>query len=57
MALFALGSSLWLLAAPAVWQYLQGFKDQWAQRLAGLFLLLAASFSIWQQFQPGGLYC
>ena len=57
MALFALGSSLWLFAAPAVWQLLQGFKDHWAQRLAGLFLLLAASFSIWQQFQPGGLYC
>ena len=57
MALFALGSSLWLFAAPAVWQVLQGFKDHWAQRLAGLFLLLAASFSIWQQFQPGGLYC
>ena len=57
MALFALGSSLWLLAAPSVWLGLKKIPEAWGQRLAGLLLLVGAAFAIWQQFQPGGIYC
>jgi hypothetical protein len=57
MALFALGSSVWLLAAPGLWQGLAKIREAWGQRIAGALLIAGAGFAIWQQFQPGGIYC
>ena len=57
MALFALGSSLWLLAAPSLWQGLAKIREGWGQRIAGALLMAGAVFAIWLQFQPGGIYC
>ncbi len=57
MALFAATSSLWLLAAPSLWQGLRRLPESWGQRLAGLLLIAGASFAIWLQFQAGGIYC
>lgn len=57
MALFALGSSVWLLAAPSLWQGLRKIREGWGQRIAGVLLIAGAGFAIWQQFQPGGIYC
>lgn len=57
MALFAFGSSFWLLAAPTLWQGLRRIPEGWGQRIAGLLLMAGAIFAIWLQFQPGGIYC
>jgi len=57
MALFALGSSAWLLAAPSLWLGLRQIPERWGQRIAGALLVAGAGFAIWMQFQPGGLYC
>ena len=57
MALFAIGSSPWLLAAPSLWQSLRKVRESWGQRIAGALLVAGAGFAIWLQFQPGGIYC
>lgn len=57
MALFAIGSSVWLLAAPSLWQSLRNIREGWGQRIAGALLIAGAVFAIWLQFQPGGIYC
>ncbi len=57
MALFAIGSSPWLLAAPSLWQSLRRIREGWGQRIAGALLVAGAGFAIWLQFQPGGIYC
>jgi hypothetical protein len=57
MALFAIGSSAWLIAAPSLWQGLRNIRESWGQRIAGALLIAGAGFAIWQQFQPGGIYC
>ena len=57
MVLFALGSSVWLLAAPGLWQSLAKIREGWGQRIAGALLMAGAVFAIWLQCQPGGIYC
>ncbi|MES2413707.1 MAG: sulfite exporter TauE/SafE family protein [Pseudomonadota bacterium] len=48
MALFALGSSVSLMAGPWLWQRLRAqSSDQWAIRLAGLALLATSLAALW----------
>jgi len=51
MALFALGGSVSLLAGPWLWRSLQqrvnGWRQDWGTRLAGLFLCVLAGWSLW----------
>ncbi|KQX96216.1 sulfite exporter TauE/SafE family protein [Variovorax sp. Root473] len=52
MALFALGSSVSLLAAPWLWQRLRGWGDNgarqaWGARLAGVLLAAVALQALW----------
>lgn len=52
MALFALGSSVSLLAAPWLWQRLRGWGDSgtrqaWGARLAGVLLAAVALQALW----------
>ncbi len=51
MALFALGGSVSLLAGPWLWRSLQqrvnGWRQDWGTRLAGLFLCALAGWSLW----------
>ncbi|WP_447777715.1 sulfite exporter TauE/SafE family protein [Variovorax boronicumulans] len=52
MALFALGSSVSLLAAPWLWQRLRGWGDSgarqaWGARLAGVLLAAVAVQALW----------
>ena len=50
MALFALGGSVSLLAGPWLWRSLQqrvnGWRQDWGTRLAGLFLCALAGWSL-----------
>lgn len=62
MALFALGSGLSLLLAPAVLQGVQRFgnrlRDGWGARLAGGLLVGAALFALWTDvFHPLAVWC
>lgn len=48
MALFALGSSVSLMAGPWLWLRLRGQgSGQWAVRLAGLALFVTSSWGLW----------
>lgn len=51
MALFAAGSSLWLVAAPRLFAGLREranrMRQDWGTRAAGLLLVLAAVFALW----------
>ena len=48
MALFALGSSISLMAGPWLWLRLRRHRSgQWAIRLAGLALLISAVWALW----------
>ncbi len=48
MALFALGSSVSLLAGPWLWLRLRGHgSGQWAIRIAGLALLVSSVWALW----------
>ncbi len=51
MALFAAGSALWLLAAPALFLRLRGagnrLREDWGTRASGLLLALAAGWALW----------
>lgn len=51
MALFALGGSVSLLAGPWLWRLLRqrvnGWRQDWGTRLAGLFLCILAGWSLW----------
>ena len=51
MAAFAVGSGLWLLAAPWLWGRLRGRLDalraDWGSRAAGLMLLGVAAWALW----------
>ncbi|WP_439518775.1 sulfite exporter TauE/SafE family protein [Hydrogenophaga sp.] len=59
MALFALGTSVSLTAAPWVMLRLRGARSgAWAMRLAGLALALTSGWAIWMGItQPTGLWC
>ena len=51
MALFAVGSGVWLLAGPWLWQHLRHRVDavraRWGTRLAGLMLCGVAVWALW----------
>lgn len=51
MALFAVGSGVWLLAGPWLWQHLRQRVDavraRWGTRLAGLMLCGVAVWALW----------
>ena len=51
MAAFAVGSGLWLLAAPWLWGRLRGrlnaLRADWGSRAAGLMLLGIAAWALW----------
>lgn len=51
MALFAVGSGVWLLAGPWLWQHLRHRLDavraRWGTRLAGLMLCGVAGWALW----------
>ena len=48
MALFALGSSVSLMAGPWLWLRLRGQgSDRWAIRIAGLALLASSAWALW----------
>lgn len=51
MALFALGSGLWLLVGPLLWRRLRHRWDerrlQWGARLAGLVLCVLGGWALW----------
>lgn len=47
MALFALGTSVSLSAAPWVWQRLKRYGQDWGMRVAGLLLSATAAWAIW----------
>jgi uncharacterized protein len=48
MALFALGSSVSLMAGPWLWLRLRnGDSGQWAIRIAGLALLVTSLWGLW----------
>lgn len=59
MALFALGTSVSLTAAPWLMLRLRGARSgAWAIRLAGLALALTSGWAIWMGItQPTGLWC
>ncbi|MDP3254197.1 MAG: sulfite exporter TauE/SafE family protein [Hydrogenophaga sp.] len=59
MALFALGTSVSLTAAPWLMLRLRGARSgAWAIRLAGLALALTSGWAIWMGLtQPTGLWC
>ena len=51
MALFALGSSLSLMAGPWLWSRVRGpGSGQWAVRVAGLALLVSSVWALWMGF-------
>jgi uncharacterized protein len=51
MALFAVGSGLWLAAAPRLLQKVRDagnrVRQDWGTRIAGLLLVVAATFALW----------
>ena len=51
MLAFGGGATLWLLAAPVAWRWLQGrvrhWRVQWGVRLSGLALVLMALWALW----------
>ena len=47
MALFALGSSIWLWAGPWLLLRLGGGNGAWGMRLAGLALILMSAWGLW----------
>jgi sulfite exporter TauE/SafE len=59
MALFSLGTSVSLTAAPWLMLRLRGARSgAWAIRLAGLALLLTSGWAIWMGItRPTGLWC
>lgn len=59
MALFALGTSVSLLAAPWLLLRLASWRSGgWGIRLAGLVLMLASAWALWMGItQPTGLWC
>lgn len=62
MAAFALGSGLWLLAAPWLWGRLRGrlngLRAHWGSRAAGLMLFGVAAWALWMDlvYKPS-LWC
>lgn len=52
MAMFALGSGLWLLAGPWAWlvlrQRVNRLRADWGTRLGGLLLCAVAAWALWQ---------
>jgi sulfite exporter TauE/SafE len=59
MALFALGTSVSLMAGPWLWLRLRGKgTGEWGVRLAGLALVGSSAWAIWMAFfGEGGLFC
>ena len=60
MALFAMGSSVSLMAGPWLWLRLRGRPgaDGWGVRLAGLALAVSSGWALWMGItQPSGLWC
>lgn len=51
MAMFAVGSGVWLLAGPWLWSHLRqrmdGLRASWGTRLAGLLLCGVAGWALW----------
>jgi len=51
MALFAVGSSVWLAAAPRLLQKVREagnrIREDWGTRISGLLLVIAAVFALW----------
>lgn len=51
MALFAAGSSIWLIAAPRLLQKAREagnrFREDWGTRISGLLLIITAVFALW----------
>lgn len=51
MVAFALGSALWLMAAPYAWRWLSGrvrrFRSEWGTRAAGLMLVAVSLWALW----------
>jgi uncharacterized protein len=51
MALFAVGSGIWLAAAPRLLQTVRAagnrIREDWGTRISGLLLILAAAFALW----------
>ncbi|WP_159916721.1 sulfite exporter TauE/SafE family protein [Pantoea sp. 18069] len=62
MAAFAIGSGLWLLAAPWLWGRLRGqlnaLRADWGSRAAGLMLFGVAAWALWMDlvYKPS-LWC
>ncbi|MCO5109661.1 MAG: sulfite exporter TauE/SafE family protein [Burkholderiaceae bacterium] len=51
MALFGVGSGIWLLVGPWAWQNVRarmnGLRAQWGTRFAGLLLMVVACWALW----------
>lgn len=51
MALFGVGSGIWLLVGPWAWQNVRarmdGLRAQWGTRFAGLLLMAVACWALW----------
>lgn len=62
MLAFALGSGLWLLAGPWLWARvrtrLNGWRESWGTRFAGLLLFAIAAWALWMDlvYKPS-LWC
>lgn len=62
MAAFAVGSGLWLLAAPWLWgwmrRHLNALRAEWGSRAAGLMLFGVAAWALWMDlvYKPS-LWC
>lgn len=62
MLAFALGSALWLVAAPHAWRWLSGrvsrVRTEWGTRTAGLLLVAVSMWALWMDviYQPS-LWC
>ena len=59
MALFALGTSVSLMAGPWLWLRFSGKgAGDWGVRLAGLALAVSSAWALWMAFfSVGGLFC
>ena len=56
MALFAVGSGLWLVLGPWLWQHLRSKLDRqrqdWGTRIAGGLLCTVAGWALWMDLAP-----